>query len=101
MATYKKTSPYFSTTVDQANKNLMMLNYRDIPFESDDVTYTIAPEYEYRPDLLAHDLYRDVNLWWVFTNRNPDVLVDPLFDFTAGKTIRLPKKSTLTKVLGL
>ena len=87
--------------INQRNSNLETLNYREIPHVQDDVTYSIAPEYAQRPDLLANDLYGDVNLWWVFMNRNPDVLIDPIFDFTTGKTIRLPKKSTLSKVLGL
>lgn len=101
MAQYIKTSPYSTTKINQRNSNLETLNYREIPHVQDDVTYSIAPEYAQRPDLLANDLYGDVNLWWVFMNRNPDVLIDPIFDFTTGKTIRLPKKSTLSKVLGI
>ena len=101
MATYNKTSPYSTPRIDKANKTLDILNFRDIPHIEEDITYSIAPEYANRPELLAHDLYGDVNLWWVFMNRNPDVLIDPIFDFTTGKTIRLPKQSTLKKVLGL
>ena len=101
MATYNKTSPYSTTRIDKANKTLDILNFRDIPHIEEDITYSIAPEYANRPKLLAHDLYGDVNLWWVFMNRNPDVLIDPIFDFTTGKSIRLPQKSTLSKVLGI
>tara|TARA_B100000085_G_C18211153_1_gene377751 strand:+ start:148 stop:453 length:306 start_codon:yes stop_codon:yes gene_type:complete len=101
MAQYSKTSPYKSTPVNKRANALETLNYIKIPHAQDDVTYSIAPEYSTRPDLLANDLYGDVNLWWVFMNRNPDVLIDPIFDFTTGKTIRLPKQSTLKKVLGL
>ena len=99
MATYSKNSPYFNTT--QYNTELDVLSMRYIPQESDDVSYTIAKEFEYRPDLLAYDLYGDVGLWWVFTNRNPDIIKDPIFDFREGTVIRLSKKSSLFKALGI
>ena len=99
MAQYQKTSPFFSSR--QNKNNLEILNYRDIPHEADDHSYVIAKEFSFRPDLLAFDLYGDQNLWWVFQNRNPDVLKDAIFDFREGNTIRLPKKSTLATALGL
>ena len=99
MATYSKTSPYFDTKSN--GQELGVLRHRVIPHEADDVTYTLMAEYEYRPDLLAYDLYGDVSLWWVFINRNPDVLKDPIFDFKAGTVIRLSKKSPVTKALGI
>jgi len=40
-------------------------------------------------------------LWWVFTQRNLDVIQDPIFDFRAGVEIYVPKKSGLFKLLGL
>ncbi len=55
----------------------------------------------YRPDLLAFDLYGDAQLWWVFTQRNMDVLEDPIFDFVPGKKIYIPKASGLRTVLGV
>ena len=56
--------------------------------------------YQYRPDMLANDLYGSSDLWWVFAERNPDVLKDPLFDFVAGVQIFLPLKTTLQQDLG-
>ena len=99
MADYNKSSPYFATA--QSKSELSILALRHIPSERDDMEYTIAKEFEYRPDLLAYDVYKDTGLWWVFTNRNPDIIKDPIFDFKAGTTIRLPKKSTLSAVLGI
>ena len=52
-------------------------------------------------DLLAFDLYSDSRLWWVFTQRNPNSLPDPFFDFVVGVGIYIPKLSTLTQVLGI
>ena len=54
-----------------------MLQIRPIPAEPDDVLYTIEPQYTYRPDLLAFDMYGDKNLWWVFSQRNIEKLKDP------------------------
>ena len=85
MANYSQSSPYFSTP--QVKNELQVLSFRKITHETDDLTYEIAAEFDKRPDLLAYDLYGDASLWWVFTNRNPDVLKDPIWDFTPGKII--------------
>ena len=67
----------------------------------DDLTLIINETYNLRPDLLAYDLYGDANLWWVFSQRNPNQLQDPLGDFVTGTTIYLPQESTLKSVLGI
>jgi hypothetical protein len=54
-----------------------------------------------RPDLLAYDLYNDSKLWWVFSQRNPNTLKDPLFDFVLGTWIYLPQYTTLENALSL
>ena len=99
-ASYSKSSPWANTPIVD-NRYLGNFEIRPVPAESDDFLYTIETQYTHRPDLLAYDLYGDVNLWWVFMNRNPDVLIDPIFDFRTGTSIRLPQKSTLAKVLGI
>lgn len=99
MATYGTSSPYFETI--QSTNQLGVLAKRPIPSTNNDRLYTIAKEYEHRPDLLAYDLYGDVGLWWVFTNRNPDVITDPIFDFLAGTNIYLPEKGSLKEALGI
>jgi len=100
-AQYSKASPYFSTNTFGGTQFLDVLVYRTIDKQVDDVTYTIDKIYEYRPDLLAFDLYGDSALWWVFRARNANVLDDPIFDFQAGVTISIPKKTTLVSNLGL
>ena len=70
-------------------------------WKTDDVLYEIDSVYEYRPDLLAYDLYGDSALWWVFAQRNPNVIKDPLFDFRAGYRIYIPQKTTLQQDLGI
>ena len=98
MATYLPSSPYYSTSI--TDNDLDVLHLRNIPKADNDPFYTIAKEYEFRPDLLAFDLYGDVNLWWVFINRNPDLIKDPIFDFTAGTEIQVATKSTIETLLG-
>lgn len=98
MASYSALSPYYSTA--QSNGYLDVINWRDVPSETDDVVYTITKTYEHRPDLLAYDLYGDAGLWWVFSVRNPNAIQDPIFDMRAGTQIQLPKLAALKTALG-
>ena len=100
MATYSQTSPYLTTEVVRKSY-LGFLNPRPIPKQADDVQYTINSVHALRPDILAYDLYGDSGLWWVFAARNPNAIEDPIFDFQIGKTIYLPKLSTLKEALGI
>lgn len=97
--TYSKISPYATTSIN--GFYLDLLNYREIPKLAEDPEMTINDIYEFRPDLLASDLYGESSLWWVFAARNPDLIEDPINDFTTGKTIKLPKKSSLVTFLGI
>ena len=99
MPTYANTSPWANTPITQ--NTLDFLRIRPVSASTDDVSYTIETHYTYRPDLLAYDIYGTPKLWWVFMQRNMDVLQDPIYDFVAGITIKLPKKAELFKVLGL
>jgi alpha-L-fucosidase len=98
MAQYDATSPYFETTYSQFFLDTMV--NRPIPKENDDLTFTINITYQYRPDLLAFDLYGIAGLWWVFYQRNPNTLQAPPLDFKVGTLIYLPKLSTLKSALG-
>ena len=98
--TYPSTSPYYTTDITN-QKYLDFMDNRAIPMIPSDIYWEIGMVYEYRPDLLAYDLYGDSRLWWVFASRNPNRLKDPMFDFVAGVGIYLPKLDTLKNVLGL
>lgn len=63
-----------------------------------DVEWTIDNRYDERPDTLAYELYGSSRYWWVFANRNPDILKDPIRDFKAGVTIFLPSEETVFNV---
>ena len=96
---YNKTSPYSQTQI--YSFFLDVANIPNIPYAASDVLYQIDTIYQYRPDLLAYDLYGDANLWWVFAARNPNTIQDPTFDFLSGSSIFVPKKETITVALGL
>jgi hypothetical protein len=98
-ASYNQTSPYYTTQYSQYFLDVMV--NRPIPKLVDDQYFTINATYQYRPDLLAHDLYDNSNLWWVFYQRNPNTLTAPPLDFKAGTQIYLPKITTLKSALGL
>lgn len=96
---YAVSSPYFTTKTFGSFLDIM--SNRPITKLSDDILYEIDSVYEYRPDLLAADLYGTSSLWWVFIQRNPNVLVNPLQDFVAGTRIYIPKLDTLKQDLGI
>lgn len=98
MATYNSTSPYYTTLYSQFYLDTM--NNRPIPKNSDDQLFRINQTYQYRPDLLAYDLYDTSELWWVFYQRNPNTLIAPPWDFAAGVEIYIPQITTLRSVLG-
>jgi len=98
MATYDSVSPYYLTNYSQFFLDVMV--NRPIPKENDDQLFKINTTYQYRPDLLAFDLYDNSNLWWVFYQRNPNTLTKPPLDFQADTLIYLPKITTLRNVLG-
>lgn len=96
---YNKSSPYYTTEI--VNGYLDTISFRDLPLERDDILFEVTNTYEHRPDLLAYDLYKNANLWWVFAVRNKKILKDPVYDLKSGIKIYLPKMSTISRVLGL
>ena len=98
MATYPSTSPYFNTSITQFYLDVMV--NRPIPKLPDDLQFEINQTYQYRPDMLAFDLYETPTLWWVFYQRNPNTLQAPPLDFKIGTMIYLPKITTLQTALG-
>ena len=95
---YDSTSPYFETGYSQFFLDVMV--NRPIPKEDDDLTFVINTTYQYRPDMLAYDLYQNAALWWVFYQRNPNTLTAPPWDFATGVEIYIPKITTIRNVLG-
>jgi hypothetical protein len=99
MATYSRTSPYTGTQT--WGKFLDVWPGKTINRHVTDAVYQIDQIYHLRPDLLANDVYQDSTLWWVFAVRNPDVLIDPLLNFTTGTIIYVPTKPIIQQNLGI
>jgi hypothetical protein len=81
------------------NRFLGVNNLPRILRTAEDEIYEIDHSYDQRPDLLAHKLYGNSRLWWVFSQRNPDVLRDPIRDFSAGTRIVVPPRSAVENAL--
>lgn len=96
---YSQSSPYYLTQVYK-NQFLDFMVNRPIPVDPTDDYWIITATYNMRPDMLAYDLYSNSKLWWVFAQRNPNRLKDPMFDFVEGTGIYIPKLATLQQALG-
>lgn len=99
--TYSSSSVYYTTPFD-AQGRLGIWVPRPVPSSLSDKVVTISAVYNQRPDLMAHDLYGDSRLFWVFAQRNPNSLAaDPLGNFVSGLQIYIPDAATLLSSLGL
>ncbi|KKN58215.1 hypothetical protein LCGC14_0554350 [marine sediment metagenome] len=99
---YKKNSPYFTTP--QRNflvEFLDILTFRSIPADDTDELIVLSPQFNERPDLLSNELYGTPDLWWVFTVRNPDTIIDPIYDFVTEIEIFVPTRQRIFSLLGL
>jgi hypothetical protein len=95
---YSTYSPYAKTP--GTNFYLDVINWRTIPSDPQDVAIQLPSQYEHRPDLLSQDAYGDPRLWWVFAVRNPDILIDPVYDLKTGMTLYIPKKANVMLAIG-
>lgn len=94
---HKQTSQYLNTPI--RDFYLDVLTLRRIPPSANDRIVTIESKYENRPDLFANDFYGSPRLWWIIVVRNPDVLIDPLADFTAGTQIFVPSQESVQEII--
>tara|TARA_B110001454_G_scaffold123473_1_gene115241 strand:+ start:2339 stop:2623 length:285 start_codon:yes stop_codon:yes gene_type:complete len=90
MANYRTDSLYRNT--DIVNRQYLdVLNVDNIDVSNTTTKAIILEEkYNEKPDLLAHDLYGNAKLWWVFGLFNQDKLSDPIIDFKTGLNILVP-----------
>ena len=64
------------------------IKYPEIPNSYNDLyVSTVIGD---RLDLLAHQYYKDVDLWWVITTANPDIIRRDSFTLGEGLEIRIP-----------
>jgi len=90
MATYSSDSLYRNTDII-GSKYLDDLNVDNIDLVNTTTkSVKIELRHNEKPDLLAHELYGNAKLWWVFSLFNQDKLKDPIIDFKEGITIKVP-----------
>lgn len=93
----RKGNPYKSTPILDDRYLDLYVAVR-LPIDPFDEEYTIEQKYDRRPDLYSYDKYGTSKYWWVFIKRNMNAMNDPINDFTAGKTIKIPSLKNLEKL---
>lgn len=94
---YKSGSPYYYTP--QTSWYLENIKLRDLQNDPTDKFVQITSNYEFRPYNLSYELYGNPDYWWVFMVLNPDLIKDPIYDFTTGKRIRIPTKERIFSIV--
>tara|TARA_B100001094_G_scaffold322603_1_gene372189 strand:- start:1280 stop:1585 length:306 start_codon:yes stop_codon:yes gene_type:complete len=64
------------------------LKYPEIPLSPNDI-YAITQEGD-RLDLMAHNFYGDIRLWWILAQANPDKIRRDSYNVKGGIEIRIP-----------
>jgi hypothetical protein len=94
---YSSTSPYALTP--QTDFAIGLYVDRPIPADPSDRLIQIDPRYQFRPDNLANDLWGQPGWYWVFQQRNINLIRDPIWDLVPGLQIMVPTKERLDKLL--
>jgi len=59
----------------------------------------VPTECENRIDLFSYQQYGSSRYWWIIALANADLIKDPIWDFTAGLTVLVPKDTALLEKL--
>ena len=95
---YKKNSPWSKTNIID-DSILDIITYRSLYPDPYDVEYTIPAEYDERPDLCSYEMYGTAKYWWIFSARNPNSIIDPIRDLSAGTIIRIPNIDNISNMV--
>lgn len=90
----------FYAATPQTSWYLGNVAWRSVPPDPHDRPYVLAPRHQWRPDLLAQELYGSGAYYWVFALRNPFLRADPIWLFTTGTTIMLPSANSVQRLTG-
>lgn len=92
MANFKKNTRYTNGLVDtnrSEEKFLVLRQPLSLEQSSDDIFVNLTQDDARRPDIISQKAYNTTDLWWVIAEYNN--ISDPLFQLTAGLTIRIPQ----------
>ena len=73
------------------------IKYPNIPLSVDDI-YAITIDGD-RLDLIANQFYNDVDLWWIISTANPDIIRRDSFNLKPGLQIRIPDPASVNNIL--
>ena len=73
------------------------IKYPNIPLSIDDI-YAITIDGD-RLDLIANQFYNDVDLWWIISTANPDIIRRDSFNLRPGLQIRIPDPASVNNIL--
>ena len=73
------------------------IKYPNIPLSVNDI-YAVTVEGD-RLDLIANQFYNDVDLWWIITTANPDIIRRDSFNLKPGLQIRIPDPNRVNNIL--
>ncbi len=86
-----RNSEYAKTPVFRVDGELVCgVRRSDILPHSSDAVLEVRQAWQHRLDLIANDVYGDVNLWWIIADAN--AIIDPMTELAAGTKIRIPSK---------
>ena len=94
---YKSRSPWSSTNI-RYGRILDIQKKRYLVRDPLDELVTIPQQFDKRPDLYSFEVYGTAKYWWIFAQRNPDLIEDPINDFTVGKQIYVPQRKNIDKM---
>ena len=95
---YKSHSPWSKTRIIGGGRILDIQAKRFLAKDPLDEEVTIPQQFDRRPDLYSFEVYGTAKYWWIFAQRNPDEIQDPINDFTAGKKIRVPSRANIDRM---
>ena len=82
---------------ENSKRYFKYIKYPNIPLSINDI-YAITVEGD-RLDLIADQFYNDVDLWWIITIANPDIIRRDSFNLKPGLQIRIPDPNRVSNIL--
>lgn len=93
MTVFNSKSLYSNTNTSEYYRDYY--NPINIEYDDTDMFLIVTSEFNQKPGNLAHYLYGDPRLSWVFAYFNRDKISDIIFDLKEGMILRLPTKERL------
>ena len=82
---------------ENSKRYFKYIKYPNIPLSINDI-YAVTVDGD-RLDLIADQFYNDVDLWWIITTANPDIIRRDSFNLKPGLQIRIPDPNRVSNIL--